>query len=75
MEIEGAKIVAVRPMTRKEMKEEGWEINMDGAPAVLVLDNGAKLYASQDSEGNGPGAIFGADDTGSFQVVVRSVGR
>ena len=27
--------------------------------AVLVLDNGDKIYASQDYEGNGPGALFG----------------
>ena len=75
MNIEGAKIVEVRPMTRKEMNAEGWEMTMHGAPAVLVLDNGSRLYASQDSEGNGPGAIFGSDGESTFQIVVQAVGR
>lgn len=75
MEIEGAKIVEVRPMTRKELKAEGWEIGRHGAPAVVVLDNGAKLYASQDSEGNGPGALFVGDSNGgTFQIAIKAVG-
>jgi len=57
----GNKIVAVRPMTKAEMNEEYW----DGPVAVvLVLDNGTKLYASCDDEGNRPGALFGKDENG-----------
>ena len=55
--IEGAKIVNIREMTKKEADAEGWELYRNGC-RVLVLDNGIKLYASQDYEGNGPGALF-----------------
>ena len=55
----GAKIVKVRSMTAKEMKDECWE----GRPATAIeLDNGIILYPSRDEEGNGPGALFGKDD-------------
>ena len=55
--LEGAKIVNIRDMTEKEAEAEGWELYRDGC-RVLVLNNGIKLYASQDYEGNGPGALF-----------------
>ena len=45
-----------RLMTEAEMEREGWEIN---APPVIVLDNGAVIYPSSDSEGNSPGVLFG----------------
>ena len=54
----GAKIVDVRLMKKKDLEFEGWE-HTDELSAVLVLDNGDKIYASQDYEGNGPGALFG----------------
>ena len=54
----GAKIVHIRPMTDKELQQEGWTRDFH-APAVIILDNGYKIYASQDEEGNGPGALFG----------------
>ena len=55
--IEGAKIVNIREMTKKEADAEAWDLRHDGC-RVLVLDNGIKLYASRDYEGNGPGALF-----------------
>ena len=55
--LEGAKIVNIRDMTKKEAEAEGWELHRDGC-RVLVLNNGIKLYASKDYEGNGPGALF-----------------
>ena len=55
--LEGSKIVKIREMTKKEADAEGWELYRNGC-RVLVLDNGIKLYASQDYEGNGPGALF-----------------
>lgn len=56
----GATIVDVRPMTAQEIENEGWEVfAFRGAPLALVLSTGAILYASQDEEGNGPGAFFG----------------
>tara|TARA_R100001594_G_C3926602_1_gene237076 strand:+ start:399 stop:608 length:210 start_codon:yes stop_codon:yes gene_type:complete len=55
--LEGAKIVKVREMTRQESQAEGWSLGRNGC-RVLELSNGVKLYASQDYEGNGPGALF-----------------
>ena len=55
--IEGSKIVKIREMSRKEAYAEGWSLRHNGC-RVLELDNGIKLYASQDYEGNGPGALF-----------------
>lgn len=50
----GKKIKEVRYMTDKELDYEGW-----AAPClVLVLEGGALLYPSKDSEGNGPGCLF-----------------
>ena len=53
----GQTIVKIRPMTKAELKKEGWEDHNNPGPA-LVLGNGAVLYPSQDDEGNGPGAMF-----------------
>jgi len=59
--IVGQKIKTMRPMTRDEMEEQYW----DGEGTVLVLENGVKLYPSRDSEGNGPGVIFGTRPDGT----------
>ena len=56
-DLEGRKIVKIREMTKKEASNEGWDLSHDGC-RVLVLDDGIKLYASRDYEGNGPGALF-----------------
>lgn len=58
--VEGLTIKKVRRMTKDEAAHEGWE----GSPhykssAILELDDGTLLYASQDDEGNGPGTLFG----------------
>lgn len=57
-EVVGRTIVEVRPMTDAELQEEGWE-DWNEVPAALVLDDGTVLYPSRDTEGNGPGALFG----------------
>ena len=64
-DFEGQKIKAIRPMTKKELKTEYWEEDNFSTPVVIELENGAKLYASQDSEGNGPGAMFARDAKGN----------
>lgn len=56
----GRRITAVRAMTAPEAAAEGWTFDMHGPPAVLVLDDGTRIYASRDSEGNGCGRLFGA---------------
>lgn len=52
--LKGRKIVDVRYLTDKEMDGLGW----DQSAIVIKLDNGELLWASQDDEGNGPGALF-----------------
>lgn len=40
------KIKEVRAMTQKELESEGWDLyGSVETPAVLVLENGTKLYA------------------------------
>lgn len=56
--IVGQKIKGIRTMTRDEAIFEGWE----PSAVVIELENGTRLYASVDDEGNGPGSIFGRDE-------------
>ena len=65
--LEGAKIVKIREMTKKEADNEYWDLSHNGC-RVLVLDNGIKLYASQDYEGNGPGALFFTDKDKCYAI-------
>lgn len=60
----GKEIASVRPMTREELDAEGWYDPPHGKPVVLELDDGTKIYASRDPEGNGPGRLFGMDPEG-----------
>jgi hypothetical protein len=60
----GRTIKEIRPMTDSELKNEGWATDHHGVPAIIVLDNGDRIYASRDDEGNGPGALFGMDAKG-----------
>ena len=65
VQIEGQKIVEVRPLTRKEIDQEGWT---NGHTICLILENGAKLYPSRDYEGNDGGALFGTYNGDSFAI-------
>jgi len=63
----GRKVKAVRKMTAKELESEGW--SGQAPPVVIVFDNGDRVFASCDSEGNGPGVLFGNGPRGgSFYV-------
>ncbi len=53
----GKKIVSIRYMTKKEMKEMGWYKR----PIILQLDDGNIIYPSMDDEGNNGGALFTND--------------
>jgi hypothetical protein len=59
----GQKIVEVRDMTKDELDAQDW----GGCPwaIVIVLESGTKIFASQDSEGNGPGCMFGENEKGN----------
>jgi len=65
----GSAIVSIRPMTAVELSREGWVSNAYDSGVAVVLSNGAVLYPSQDSEGNGPGALFGCRKGKSFMVM------
>lgn len=51
-------IKQIRKMTKKELKEQGWEHTMSNV-TVLILKDGTQIFPSQDEEGNGPGELFG----------------
>ena len=56
----GHRIVSVAYMANAHRDEHGW----DRRALVITLDNGTIFYPSQDDEGNGPGALFGAEEDG-----------
>ena len=62
-------IVEIREIGRDELDGEGWD-ERNGSP-VIVLADGTRIYASQDYEGNGPGALFtrNADGTHGAWVI------
>lgn len=64
----GRKIMAIRPISKKELEAEGWD-DRHSATCVLLLDNGTLLYPSQDDEGNGPGTLFAQDTEGTCYIV------
>lgn len=68
MTIIGQRIKEVRKMTAAEAKAEGWETEHKVAP-VIVLEDGTKLYASSDEEGNNVGMLFGKKGKTSFYVM------
>jgi hypothetical protein len=61
----GQKIKDIRPMTSAEHEAECWDEDNFNIPVVVELENGAKLYASRDPEGNGAGAMFAMDEKGN----------
>ena len=65
----GKSIVSVRFMTDKEAEEMDWF----HLPIVIGLDDGSFLFASQDSEGNDAGSLFGGnpDEEWTFWAMRR----
>jgi len=70
-DIIGRKIVNVRRMTLAEAKKEGWDDSAfpHRVAPVLVLDDGSKIYPSEDEEGNGVGMLFGSTKRGKMFYV------
>ena len=74
-ELLGQKLCTIQPMT-KELAEEFWPGASRGfeGNVVLVFENGIKLVASQDAEGNGPGCMFCKDiDGGHIALMIQQV--
>jgi hypothetical protein len=58
--LKGLTVTDYRPATKRELRFYGWDNDLcwGQIPFVLVFNNGQKLIASQDEEGNGPGEMF-----------------
>jgi len=71
MNIIGRKIVDVIALSKSIVEEEGWEDTP--YPCIgLLLDDGNIIYPSQDSEGNGPGALFGKNVKEDISVFIMT---
>ena len=72
--LKGLVVTHVREMSRDELQAEGWEVPLFGTPPLVIeFTNGTRVYASRDSEGSGPGALFGVDRSGAFQLGAEPV--
>lgn len=65
----GLTVTEVRMMTKLELKAEGWENYYGGFPVALIFNDGSKIYASSDPEGNNVGCIFGLTSKGESIIV------
>lgn len=65
--LEGKTVKEVRLMTAKEKRDNAWS----ASPVVIVFTDGTIIFPSRDPEGNGPGALFGRDKEGEFQLHLR----
>lgn len=54
----GRKIKTVRPLTKRECEDFGWDTGYGAVPMAIILDNGTALIPSSDPEGNDAGHIF-----------------
>lgn len=67
---QGLTVKNVRPMDPVEMRKEGWEeYGRINSSQVLVFQDGTKIFASKDFEGNGPGRIYLIQANRLFTVV------
>jgi len=71
MNIIGRKIVDVISLSKNIVEDEGWSDSP--YPCIgLLLDDGNIIYPSQDSEGNGPGALFGKNIKEDISVFIMT---
>ena len=69
--LKGKTVKCVREMTPAELAAEGWDsLSPHDNPLVIEFGDGAKVFASADMDGNGPGALVGVGADGvSFYVM------
>ena len=65
----GLKVKEVRMMNNLELEAEGWENYYGGYPVMIIFDDGSKIYASSDPEGNNAGCLFGLTSKGESIIV------
>lgn len=66
----GLKCTNVRWLSEEEALNEGWDDIRWNNTAVLEFNDGSKVYASCDPEGNGPGSLFGSLKDGQMITIV-----
>ncbi len=65
----GLEVTEVRMMTKLELEAEGWENYYGGYPVMIIFNDGSKIYASSDPEGNNAGCLFGMTSKGEAIIV------
>lgn len=65
----GLEVTEVRMMTKLELNAEGWENSYGGYPVMIIFNDGSKIYASSDPEGNDAGCLFGMTSKGEAIIV------
>ena len=65
----GLMVAEVRMLTKEELKAEGWENSRGGYPVAIIFNDGSKIYASSDPEGNNVGCLFGVTSDGETIIV------
>lgn len=65
----GLRVTNVRMMTSDELNNEGWDESFGGYPVAVIFEDGSKIYASSDPEGNDSGCLFGITASGQSIVV------
>ena len=60
----GQRIMAIRPMTKREQSGQGWEDDHHASALVIVTEDGTRFYPARDEEGNGPGVLFATTPEG-----------
>lgn len=65
----GLMVAEVRMLTKEELKAEGWENSRGGYPVAIIFNDGSKIYASSDPEGNNVGCMFGVTSDGQTIII------
>lgn len=71
MELIGKKLLGIRPMLKFDCDRFGFEPYGFEGNVVLMFEGGAQMVASQDFEGNGPGALFYRKGEKVYTLVIQ----
>lgn len=71
MELIGKKLLGIRPLTEVDCRLFGFDPWGYEGGVVLMFEGGAQMVASQDFEGNGPGALFYRKGSKTFTLVYQ----
>lgn len=70
LDLVGKTLKGIEPMSKAELKYMGWFVAPKLAPPVLVFEGGVRVFASRDSEGNGPGVLMAKEKDQSYFVLL-----